>query len=211
MCPWTVFENKCRLPLPGQLERRIYPPSLWRQNGQKCVLALPELLVAEIEKKRRSSQSFPEKEKSCTAEKHLQIFQFLSKRNIACCRHEVKRPNQELRNHDGSPFCEGDLSHLRPVPVLPCSCRKERYVRELSNMYVAEVVQTPGGFSLSHSARPAFTEMWQKSRQELEIEKRKRRREKKPQRNSILRESKVSLWLHDQTLWAAKSYRETEV
>lgn len=87
--------------------------------------------------------------------------------------------NQELRNHDGSPFCEGDLSHLRPVPVLLCSCRKERYVRELSNMYVAEVVQTPGGFSLSHSARPAFPEMWQKSRQELEIEKRKRRRGKK--------------------------------
>lgn len=55
--------------------------------------------------------------------------------------------------HDGSPFCEGDQSHLSAVPVLLCSGGKERYVRELyPNMYAARVVC----FALLF-ARPTFT------------------------------------------------------
>lgn len=127
----------------------ICPPSLWRHRGQKCVLALRELVVVELSARRRSCQSFPsEVEGKTLIKRGTHTDQYQSDRDFSFSAAEYRAfhplslfdmeweevsPNRTSGKikHDGStPCCEVDRSHLSAEPVLLRCGGKERYVTE---------------------------------------------------------------------------------
>ena len=207
-----VFSSSFVLPLPEQPERRICPPSCWRQSSSSASSRSTSSGLLEISSEEEELSKFVPREGQTLSPNERRktytfpLFSFFF--SFFFFSFSVKLPQSGIsplewndtfspggfRNNDGTPICEVDRSHLSalPLPGLLCSGGKERYVRELLKLHVrgwlgAVFLCCRAGFSLS-----AFHKSHRKKKKEITHCSGKK---KKPQRNLIQRGRKKNKFL----------------